>query len=104
MTKPPALLGLNGGRLTAGPAAVPPKRCGNCEFAVLVVDEADKIQCEGVPPTPVPMAMGQNVAGQPQMQIALFRPRLAPAQKRCGLWVMREGDAAIATGRNGALQ
>ncbi len=104
MTKPPGLLTANGARLTAGPAPVPPKRCGNCEFAAMVVDDQAMIECQGVPPIPVPMAAGQNLAGQPQMQIALFRPRLPPIQKRCGLWQEREGELAIATKPNGAMQ
>lgn len=73
-----------------------PDTCGSCRFGPVVAP--GQVECKGVPPTPVVIGMGQNMAGQPAMQIELMRPRLAATEPGCALWKAKTLSDMIAEG------
>lgn len=89
------LIDPNGGKLTREPPAPPNERCGTCHFGWLCADDQGAIECHGVPPTPVPMQAGRDLAGNPTTGLALFRPRLSPLEPACALWGPRQGDVRV---------
>lgn len=59
------------------------KSCDTCKFGVKNPDGS--VICFGVPPTPVPVGMVQDLAGRPQIRIEAIRPTLAKGQPACSL-------------------
>jgi hypothetical protein len=67
-----------------------PNTCGSCEYAQILPGDGQMILCGGVPPTPVPMGVNQNLAGQQQIVCQMFYPQLPMNQKRCALYEPRK--------------
>lgn len=60
-----------------------PDTCGNCRYGHTV--QLGMTECHGVPPTPVVLGFGQNLAGQTGAQIELLRARLPSDEAACAL-------------------
>lgn len=88
------LVGLNGHKLEV----VKAETCSNCRYAKFL--DIGQIECGGVPPTPVMLGVQQNIAGQPEPMIALFRPKMPSSMAACALW--RERDLASSMTRGEA--
>jgi hypothetical protein len=71
--------------------------CGNCRYGAIIPEQLGVVECNGVPPTPVMVAVGQNLAGQQQMSIQLFRARLDMRQASCALWAAKEAAELTAS-------
>lgn len=70
-------------RLVAETTA-PNERCGNCRFAMPIVEDLAIIECRGAPPTPAVMGMGPNGPA-----VGLLRARLPRIEKACALWKLK---------------
>lgn len=58
--------------------------CGSCRFARF--EDMGLIECRGVPPTPVVLGMGQNLAGKQGANVQLLRARLPATEAACALY------------------
>ena len=68
--------------------------CGNCRFAGTNTEDVVNLAiCRGVPPTPVLVGMGQNLAGQPVPNIVGIWPTVGRGMPACALWKRVDGEA-----------
>lgn len=65
------------------PAVRALKQCATCDHAVFI--DGENIECYGVPPTPVLMGGGKDLAGRPTLACELLRPRLKATARACGM-------------------
>lgn len=65
--------------------------CGDCRFGKTI--NIGLTECWGLPPTPVVIGVGRNLAGQGEAQIELLRPRLAATTAGCALHEPKTADS-----------
>lgn len=64
------------------------KKCGNCEFGEPVANDLTKVECFGVPPTPISIPM-KDALGRPGLFMQPTRCQLPKSCRGCALWAPR---------------
>jgi hypothetical protein len=67
-----------------------PNTCGSCQFAQILPGDGKMVMCGGVPPTPVPMGVRQNLAMKNEIVCQMMRPQMSMSERGCALYKPRE--------------